>query len=177
MEYQVIYSSETGNTKKIAKEIFYVLPGMAKDICDLTEGEEPKEANIYFVGSPIHCETCDERVRKVLSTLHGKQVALFFTCGMRGGESYYARLEQEIKRHLPEDNAYLGSFVCQGKMPMEIRRKCECMRNQGLSEEKAEFFLKNFDEGMLHPDETDLQHAEQFVKEILQKKLEKSIDK
>ena len=32
MEYMVVYSSKTGNTKKIATEIFSALPGMSRDI-------------------------------------------------------------------------------------------------------------------------------------------------
>ena len=37
LDYLVIYESETGNTKKIATEIFAALPGMSKDLIQLHE--------------------------------------------------------------------------------------------------------------------------------------------
>ena len=35
LDYLVVYESETGNTKKIATEIFASLPGMSKDLINL----------------------------------------------------------------------------------------------------------------------------------------------
>ena len=35
LDYLVVYDSETGNTKKIATEIFASLPGMSKDLLDV----------------------------------------------------------------------------------------------------------------------------------------------
>ena len=52
LDYLVVYDSETGNTKKIATEIFASLPGMSKDLINLHERTDFPEAKIYFVGSP-----------------------------------------------------------------------------------------------------------------------------
>ena len=48
MKYLVIYSSRTGNTEKIAMEIFEALPGNSKDIQRVEE--QSGEADTYFVG-------------------------------------------------------------------------------------------------------------------------------
>ena len=49
LDYLVVYDSETGNTKKIATEIFASLPGMSKDLINLHERTDFPEAKIYFV--------------------------------------------------------------------------------------------------------------------------------
>ena len=54
LDYLVVYESETGNTKKIATEIFASLPGMSKDLINLHERTDFPEAKIYFVGFCVH---------------------------------------------------------------------------------------------------------------------------
>mgnify|MGYP000236593572 FL=1 len=54
LDYLVVYDSETGNTKKIATEIFASLPGMSKDLINLHERTDFPEAKIYFVGFCVH---------------------------------------------------------------------------------------------------------------------------
>ncbi len=44
LDYLVVYDSETGNTKKIATEIFASLPGMSKDLINLHERTDFPEA-------------------------------------------------------------------------------------------------------------------------------------
>ena len=48
MKYLVVYSSRTGNTERIAREIFQALPGTSKDLQKIEE--QRGEAETYFVG-------------------------------------------------------------------------------------------------------------------------------
>ena len=61
LDYLVVYESETGNTKKIATEIFASLPGMSKDLINLHERTDFPEAKIYFVGFCVHREPAASR--------------------------------------------------------------------------------------------------------------------
>ena len=83
LDYLVVYESETGNTKKIATEIFASLPGMSKDLINLHERTDFPEAKIYFVGFCVHRGTCSLEIGNFLSGLSYKSVALFGTCGAR----------------------------------------------------------------------------------------------
>ena len=85
MEVMVIYSSHTGNTKKIASSIFAAIPGDSKDMQSIDE-YSGKDAETYFVGFWTDKGTCDMRVVDLLSELEGKNVALFGTCGMGTNE-------------------------------------------------------------------------------------------
>ena len=75
LDYLVVYDSETGNTKKIATEIFASLPGMSKDLINLHERTDFPEAKIYFVGFCVHRGTCRLEIGNFLSGLSGKSVA------------------------------------------------------------------------------------------------------
>ena len=49
MQTIVIYSSQTGNTRKLATQIFAAIPGDSKDLKNIDEYRE-KDAELYFVG-------------------------------------------------------------------------------------------------------------------------------
>jgi flavodoxin len=182
MDYMVVYSSKTGNTKKVATEIFSALPGMSKDMQSVGE-YRGKDADIFFVGFWVDRGTCDISVIDMLSRLHGKKVALFGTCGMGSDAGYFKMIEQKVKVWIPDDCEYLGTFLCQGN-PAEIlleqirwaygenygKEEICLIAGKGYHAERTEFcrqMLRNFDEGLFHPNEEDLAHARKFVERLL----------
>lgn len=162
MKAMVVYSSRTGNTKKLANVIFAAIPGDSKDIQPIDE-YEGKAADTFFVGFWTDRGTCDMSVVELLSELHGRNVALFGTCGMGSDAKYRNAIEQQVKVWLPEDNRYLGCFMCQGKMLIRVRKKYEAMSAQGPDAERRQLLLDNFDKALLHPDEEDLKNAFDFA--------------
>ena len=120
LDYLVIYESETGNTKKIATEIFSALPGMSKDLINIRERETLPDARIWFVGFCVHMGTCPMKTGSLLASLSGKAVALFGTCGAGNSPDYYKHIEASSRIWLEDDNLYLGAYFCQGKMPLQV---------------------------------------------------------
>lgn len=167
MDYMVVYSSRTGNTKQIAKEIFGALPGMSKDMQNIEE-YSGKDADTFFVGFWANRGTCDMSVIDLISDLHGKKIALFGTCGFGGDEEYYKTIEQKVSVFIPDDCEYLGIFMCQGKMPMQVRKKYEISMEDQKQEAWRKKMLQNFDEALFHPNETDFEHARAFVNSVLE---------
>lgn len=166
MKYQVIYTSKTGNTEKIAKKIFEVLPGMEKDIVRFEPGMQISDAEIVFVGFWINRGTCSMDLLDYISQLHGKKIALFGTCGMGTDDAYYKKLTDEIEAWLPDDSICMGTFMCQGKMPMSVREKYESMLGNG-NDEWVQRMIRNFDTALTKPDKEDLNHAANFIKEMI----------
>ena len=78
-DYIVTYSTQTGNTKKLASEIFAMLPGMYKDIMPLEETYDTSVTDVFFVGFWTDRGSCNDEVIDFLSKLHGKKIALFGT--------------------------------------------------------------------------------------------------
>lgn len=168
MEYMVLYASLTGNTKKVATEIFSALPGMSKDMQNIEE-YRGKDADVFFIGFWVDHGTCEMPVIDVLSELQGKKIALFGTCGMGKGTEYYREIEQRVTVWLPDDCEYLGIFLCQGKMPMQVREKYEISREDPREEACRKRMLKNFDEALFHPNDQDLSEARAFARKVAEK--------
>ena len=160
MDYLVVYTSNTGNTEKVAMKIFDSLPGRSKDIQRLED--------TYFVGFWNDRGTCGSRVMEFLSGLHGKKVALFGTCGMGGSSEYFKQVENRVSVFVPEDNEYLGCFLCGGKMMPQVLDRYKQM--QAINDSpQIRTMIAAYEEGMLHPDEQDFRDAEAFVEEALNK--------
>lgn len=165
-KYLVLYTSKTGNTKKLATEIFSLIPDSSKDCFPFDEFDNSLEADTYFIGFWADRGTCSMEVIDFLSELHGKKIALFGTCGMSTDQDYYRCLEEKVKVWIADDNQYLGAFLCQGKMPIQIRQKYETMRNSG-NQTQIDSMIQNFDQALLHPNKEDFAHAKEFVLSLM----------
>jgi len=168
MDYLVLYQSLSGNTKRLAAEIFSALPGNSKDLIDISECKTIPEANIYFVGFGVYYGTCHLEVNHLLSGLSGKAIALFATCGMGNSTKYGASIEKTVSAWIEGDTQYLGAFICQGKMPIAFRNKLES-KNLDDSQKHIDAMLGAFDSALTHPDKLDMEHAKVFVAHCLEK--------
>jgi len=170
LEYIVLYKSQTGNTKKLATHIFSQLPGISKDLLDIDHCSMIPKAHTYFVGFCVHHGTCGIETSSILEDFSGKNIALFGTCAVANCTEYYQKIEKSALIWLENDNHYLGSFFCQGKMPLRIRQKFEAMLlSVEGNHEKIKKQLQNFDEAMIHPGQSDFDNAAVFIKNCLVK--------
>jgi flavodoxin len=162
LKYLVVYASETGNTKKIADEIFQALPSDSKEELNVRSWNGRHDAETYFIGYWANRGTCSLEIIDLIASLHNKNVAFFGTCGLGNDQAYYRQIEQIGTLWLPEDNHYLGGYFCQGSMPAQIRERYEELRGR-YDEEKLDNLLTIFDEGRRHPDKQDLLKANVFA--------------
>lgn len=102
-----------------------------------------------------------------LSELHGKHIALFATCGMGRDSSYFKKIENNVAVFIPDDNHYLGAYFCQGKMPMRVRQKYEQLMTPENTV-RVRQKLREFDEAMLHPNQTDYDNAVHFTNSVFE---------
>lgn len=163
MKYLVIYSSRTGNTEKIAMEIFEALPGQSKDIQRVEE--QKGEADTYFVGFWNNKGICSGDVMEFLENLHGKQVAIFGTCGMGEDAEYCRQVSKRVEALIPEDNRYLGSFICSGRMAPGVLKRYQMMQDK-QDGPQIRRMIQAYEEAMLHPDEKDLKNARAFAEKV-----------
>ena len=168
MTYAIVYSSKTGNTALLAQTVREYLEE-AECLYFGPPSPQALNAQRIYVGFWTDKGTCDMSVVDFLSGLHGKKVALFGTCGMGKDSEYMERIGKHVKVWIPEDCTYLGFYMCQGKMPMDVRRRYETMEKNGVEPEKVKMLLANFDEALLHPDDRDVQNAAAFAKRMMEK--------
>lgn len=166
-KYKVLFSSRTGNTEKVAVKIFEAIEDSSKDIQKIEAFEGEDDAEVYFIGFWADRGSCSMDVMDCLDGIHGKKIALFGTCGMGSNKEYYDGIEASVSAFIPDDNEYLGIFLCQGKMPIQVRKKYEEMLERNPEDEKAKFMVRNFNEAMLHPNQEDLNKASAFARKIV----------
>lgn len=162
LDYLVLYNSQSGNTKSVAAAIFSALPEGSRDLIDIDSGKPIPEASTYFIGFCVHRGSCCIEVSDLLSSLENKNIALFGTCGMGRSAEYYSLIEKNVSAWINSSCRYLGCYICQGKMPMQVRQKYENMRTSENAPQ-VDGFIRNFDCAMTHPDRKDLKKAQEFA--------------
>ena len=89
--YSIIYSSKTGNTKKLAEKIREVLP---EENCDYfgTEGAKALSSDILYIGFWTDIGNADPATLELLKSLKNKKIFLFGTAGFGGSEAYFQQV-------------------------------------------------------------------------------------
>lgn len=160
--YSIVYSSSTGNTKKLADTIYAVLP---KENCDYFG--VPKEGELYsemlYIGFWTDKGNADKSTLTLLSTLKNKKIFLFGTAGFGGSEAYFQKILEHVKQSVGPSNSVIGEYMCQGKMPQSVRDRYMKMKTQPEHPANIDALIENFDRALSHPDEDDLERLRKIV--------------
>ena len=166
MDIAIIYSSNTGNTKIIAEAINEELQN--ENIVYFGNAtEEIPDADIYFIGSWTDKGSATEDIIEVLRKIKNKKIAYFGTAGFGGSEEYFKMLFERVKTNIDSSNEILGYFYCQGKMPMQVRARYEQMLDKTPEAPKIKLSIENFDKALSHPDDSDINDAKSWVRNML----------
>lgn len=129
MKVQVVYSSLTGRTQKVAEAIFNKISADEKTIHNLKDGEPVLDGDVIIMGYWVNATNPNQEMLEFMQKVKGKTVGVFCTLG------YYADSEHahnSIKRGvdiLKENNTIIGSYVCNGTLSdaiIQSRRKKGC---------------------------------------------------
>lgn len=161
MKYAVIYTSETGNTEELAKNVFVSLPGDDKKIADAGKMAELPKADCYFIGFPVKNRTCGIEILDVLEQLENVKIALFASCGLPAADKYKQYIENSVRPWINDNCDYLGFFICQGKASEKFREKLEA--ETGYSSEELD---KIMELAASHPDDGDIDRLCEFVESV-----------
>lgn len=156
MSCAVVWSSKTGNTELLARSIVEFVGGE----CVYAGGpaNDALKADRVYVGFWTDKGSCDESIAAFLADLEDQEVFLFGTAGFGGSDAYFDQILTKVRVLVPDTASVVGTFMCQGKMGMEVRRRYETMRERGVPAEKVAALIANFDAALTHPDDTDI-HA------------------
>ena len=159
MKALVVYSSRTGNTRKIAEAIAAVLPGC--EIHPVESAPAPEGYDLVAVGYWVDKGMPDAQAKAYLETVRDTNVALFGTLGA-WPDSDHARdciAQGEALVNAPErGNKVLGTYLCQGKVDPKIvamMQKVASDVHPMTPERKA-----RLEEAAKHPDEADCLRAQ-----------------
>ena len=158
MNYAIVYSSQTGNTRRLAEHAREVLGEKGRGFVGAPSDEGCLEAlraaDVVLLGSWTDKGSISAELASALPALVGKRVFLFGTCGFGGSKAYFSGVLDRFASALPEGAEVVGRFMCQGQMPPSVRE-----RYVGMAEKDPGRFtpmIENFDRAVGHPDEGDL---------------------
>ena len=162
MTNAIVYSSQTGNTKLLAETIREALPGNSL-VYFGTPGEEALKADRIYVGFWTDKGSCSQETGNFLKTLTDQQVYLFGTAGFGESQDYFDKVLKRTEKFLPRGVRLVGSFMCQGKMPMTVRQRYEKMMHSPVKVPNLQGMIENFDKALRHPDPEDLRRLGQSI--------------
>ena len=165
MTKAIVYSSTTGNTKLLAETI-------QKEISkeDLLYFGEPSEAALkadrIYVGFWTDKGSCDQQTAAFLKTVTDQEIYLFGTAGFGESQDYFDKVLARTKKSLSRSAGIVGTFMCQGKMPMTVRQRYEQMMKSPIKVPNLQGMIENFDKALTHPDQEDLNRLQENLKNL-----------
>lgn len=160
--YAIIFSSLTGNTKKLADAIHEVLP---KDECEYfgtTEAQVP-QSELLYIGFWTDKGNADKNTLDLLPKLKHRRIFLFGTAGFGGSDIYFQKILGQVKQSIDSSNAVIGEYMCQGKMPQSVRERYIKMKEGPEHPANLDALIENFDCALSHPDMDDLERLKMII--------------
>lgn len=173
MRIVVIVDSNTGNTFEVARAVADEL-AYQKSAVMFMETEEVLDQGLPYCDAIFACSWVDRsnwspNMKKIVPLLADKPVAIVATAGWLQGD-YPAQIEAKMRAELPESATFLGFFVCQGKLRESTReRYLSGEHARATTPEEIEIKLKNWEESQNHPNDDDIENAQEFARVMLQK--------
>ncbi|MBS1369040.1 MAG: flavodoxin [Lentisphaeria bacterium] len=162
MKKLVVYSSKTGNTKKIAEVAAEAL-GNDTVLAPVSEAPDYRGFDFVAVGFWIEKARPNHEIQKYIRRLKGKKVALFFTLGADPGSSHALECLEEAEAMF-DGNEIVGHFVCQGKIDPAL---IKWMRQLPVSEGRAPMLQDTrWECSPGHPGAEDLIRARETFRDI-----------
>ncbi len=160
MKTLIAYHSETGNTEKLAWEIFNKIDG-EKYINSVEVIRETSGFDLIYIGFPIHNFGPSKRAKYFLSKIKNNQkIALFATHAMLA-ESPMNNRQLENCRKAANHLNVLDIYTCIGEMSVSVAEKMINSDNP-----QFQFFGKMRQQTIGHPDQKELKDLQKFVDEI-----------
>ena len=165
MNYAIVYSSRTGNTKMLADTISTCLDP-ADIIYSGVPSDEALKADYIFIGFWTDKGSCDELTLEFLNKVKNKNIFLFGTAGFGQESAYFEKVLSNVRKHVDDSNTISGSYMCQGKMPLSVRERYEKMMDSPIHAPNIKGLIENFDQALSHPDAKDLTTLKALIQSL-----------
>jgi len=158
MKSLVVYSSQSGNTKKLAETINEVLPG-EKEIYPVDEAPDPGGYDFVAVGFWLKPGKPDPKSSEYLKKAGKTKLFLFATHGA-AVNSDHAKKAMEAAKSLAEGADIIGTFDCQGEVNPVLLEKVKARPDPPE-------WIGDAETAKGHPDERDLNALKEKVKQAI----------
>lgn len=153
----IVYSSRTGNTKKVAQAVHAGIPSKA-DLFDMKNAPDPMPYDWIILGYWVDRGTADKDTLAYLDRIEGKSVGFFATLGAYPDSKYAAEVVERFSLLVSKHNNLIGSFICQGRIDTALSEKFATFpadHPHAITPQR----IKRHKDAASHPDEQDLAQA------------------
>jgi flavodoxin len=154
MKTLIVYSSQSGNTRKLADAVRAALPG-EKDLMPVDEAPEPDGYDCVAVGFWLQAGKPDPKTAAYLARVKDARLFLFATHGA-AAESAHARNAMDHARSSAPEASIVGSFSCQGEVNPKVLEKIR-------AKVPPPPWIQDADGAVGHPDPEDLATLEKTL--------------
>ena len=160
--FSIVFSSLTGNTKKLADTIHEMLP---HDKCDYfgENDSRVRQSDLLYIGFWTDKGNADHKTLELLAKLKNKKIFLFGTAGFGGSDVYFKKILEQVRQSIDSSNVVIGEYMCQGKMPPSVRERYIKMKESPEHPANLDMLIKNFDCALSHPDGEDLERLKRLL--------------
>ncbi len=158
MKTLVVYSSQSGNTRKLAEEVFDALAG-EKEIHFVAEAPDPSGFNPVAVGFWLKAGKPDPQTLEYLPKIEDQQLFLFATHGAAAG-SAHAEGAMAHARSLVPNAKVLGTFSCQGEVDPSVMERVS-------QKPEPPVWLKDAPQAAGHPDQGDIEELKKAIEKAM----------
>ncbi len=164
MKTMVVYSSKTGNTKKVAEAVYKVMPERC-EIYSVKTAPDPESYDFIAFGYWVDKGGPDSKSLEYMKKIAEKKVAIFATLGAYP-DSIHALECINAGKNILEGNTVLGDFICQGRIDPALTEWMEKLPpDHPHAPDEAR--RKRWKDAETHPDEEDLDRAADVFKGIV----------
>ena len=158
MKSLIVYSSQSGNTRKLAQAVHAALPG-PKEIYPVAEAPDPADYDFVALGFWLQAGKPDPKSAEYLGRIGKKSLFLFATHGAAAG-SDHALSAQEAARSLAPAADMVGTYSCQGEVNPKVLEKAK-------SKPEPPVWIADADDAIGHPDAADIEVLKYQISELL----------
>lgn len=158
MKSLVVYSSKTGNTKKLAQAVFDSLKD-EKEIYPVEEAPDPSGYDFIAAGFWLMAGKPDPKIQEYLPKIaNGQSVFLFATHGAKPGSDHVNNALSHAKE-LVKKGEFKGSFTCFGQLSEKIIEKLK-------SKPEPPPWYQGAEPAQGHPDEADIEALKKTLSQL-----------
>jgi len=155
MRALVTYSSQSGNTRMLAQEVFESL-NCEKEMKPVTEATDPSGCDLVALGFWVQAGKPEPAAADYMAKIGAQDVFLFATHGA-APDSDHAKGAMAHARSLLAAARIRGIFSCQGEVDPKVLAKAG-------AKNPPPAWLRDAPDAVGHPDEADLQALRKAIR-------------
>ena len=158
MKSLVVYSTQTGNTRKLAEAVFEALSG-EREILPVDDAPDPSEYDSIAVGFWLKGGRPDPKSAEYLGKITRQTLFLFATHGAGAG-SDHAIHGMALAKSLAAEADIRGTYSCQGEVNPKILEKAS-------KKPEPPGWLADAPDAIGHPNSADIEALNYQLAELL----------